>query len=54
MHPLDPEIGITWPAAAEVVLSGKDAAAPGLAEALRSGLLPSYEACQARTRTLRG
>ena len=54
VHPLDPDIGIAWPDGAEAVLSGKDAAAPGLAEALRTGLLPSYEECLARARALRG
>lgn len=53
VHPLDPDIGITWPAAAGAVLSAKDAAAPGLADALRSGILPRYEACLARARSLR-
>jgi dTDP-4-dehydrorhamnose 3,5-epimerase len=54
VHPLDPDLGIAWPAGAGPVLSGQDAAAPGLAEALRSGLLPGYEACLARARSLRG
>jgi dTDP-4-dehydrorhamnose 3,5-epimerase len=53
VHPLDPDLGIGWPAGADVVLSGKDAAAPGLAEALRLGLLPGYDACLARARALR-
>jgi dTDP-4-dehydrorhamnose 3,5-epimerase len=53
VHPLDPDLGIAWPAGAGVVLSGKDAAAPGLAEALRTGLLPGYGACLARARALR-
>ena len=53
VHPLDPDLAIGWPAGADVVLSGKDAAAPGLAEALRSGLLPGYDACLARARVLR-
>ncbi len=53
VHPLDPDLGIDWPAGADVVLSGKDAAAPGLAEALRLGLLPGYDACLARARALR-
>ena len=35
------------------VLSPKDAEAPPLAEALRAGLLPSYEDCAARYRELR-
>jgi dTDP-4-dehydrorhamnose 3,5-epimerase len=48
VHPLDPAIGITWPtttrsgAALEPILSVKDAKAPTLEEAQRSGLLPSY------------
>jgi dTDP-4-dehydrorhamnose 3,5-epimerase len=46
VHPLDPELGIAWPRDIEPVLSPKDAAAPSLAEALKTGLLPSYETCQ--------
>ena len=53
IHPLDPDIGIDWPDSASAILSGKDAAAPGLEQALASGLLPTYEACMAHTRTLR-
>ncbi|WP_407912997.1 dTDP-4-dehydrorhamnose 3,5-epimerase [Kitasatospora sp. NE20-6] len=48
VHPLDPDLGIAWPADAPQ-LSDRDAAAPSLAEALASGLLPSYEACRAYT-----
>lgn len=44
IHPLDPELAISWPAAAPL-LSEKDAAAPSLAEARAAGLLPRYEAC---------
>ena len=46
VDPLDPELGIAWPAVGrdgrplELVLSAKDEAAPTLAEALSSGLLP--------------
>ena len=47
VHPLDPALGLPWPADLELVLSPKDAAAPSLAEALASGLLPSYESCLA-------
>lgn len=47
IHPLDPVIGITWPGDVEVVLSEKDAVAPGLNEALYRGLLPRYGACAA-------
>jgi dTDP-4-dehydrorhamnose 3,5-epimerase len=45
VHPLDPAIGIAWPPGAEPVLSGKDAAAPTLAQARDAGLLPEYAAC---------
>jgi dTDP-4-dehydrorhamnose 3,5-epimerase len=44
VHALDPELGIEWPVA-EPVLSPKDEAAPGLAEARDAGLLPDYHAC---------
>ena len=47
VHPLDPAIGITWPADMERVLSGKDASAPSLAEAQSAGLLPDYGTCRA-------
>ncbi|WP_113705305.1 dTDP-4-dehydrorhamnose 3,5-epimerase family protein [Nonomuraea lactucae] len=46
VHPLDPELGIAWPEGVEPLLSAKDAAAPGLEEALRAGLLPDYEECR--------
>jgi dTDP-4-dehydrorhamnose 3,5-epimerase len=45
IHPLDPAIGIAWPTEVEVILSEKDAAAPGLDEARRIGLLPDYHKC---------
>jgi dTDP-4-dehydrorhamnose 3,5-epimerase len=41
INPLDPELGVAWPAA-EPVLSTKDEAAPTLAEARATGLLPRY------------
>jgi dTDP-4-dehydrorhamnose 3,5-epimerase len=47
VHPLDPAIGIAWPADTEPVLSDKDASAPSLAEARSAGLLPDYGDCQA-------
>jgi dTDP-4-dehydrorhamnose 3,5-epimerase len=53
VHPLDPEIGIAWPVDTEPVLSGKDAAAPTLEEARRSGLLPDYADCLAYRASLR-
>lgn len=45
IHPLDPELGIAWPAEAPQ-LSAKDAAAASLAGTLASGGLPDYEECQ--------
>ena len=47
IHPLDPALGLPWPSGAESVLSEKDAAAPTLAEAKSSGLLPTMAECQA-------
>ena len=47
IDPLDPDLGLPWPVAeVELVLSEKDASAPGLAEIERSGLLPSYDVCR--------
>jgi dTDP-4-dehydrorhamnose 3,5-epimerase len=45
VHPLDPDVGIGWPGGIDPVLSEKDAAAPGLEEALALGLLPDYREC---------
>ena len=47
ISPLDPELAIGWPRGIEPVLSARDAAAPTLAEAYKSGLLPSYQAYEA-------
>jgi dTDP-4-dehydrorhamnose 3,5-epimerase len=47
IDPLDPALGIAWPAGVEPLLSPKDAQAPTLAEAERLGLLPSYRDCRA-------
>ncbi len=46
IHPLDPEIGIEWPAGVTPVLSPKDDAAPSLTEARETGLLADYTACR--------
>jgi len=60
VHPLDPEIGVAWPHEDRAgrplhpLLSDKDAAAPGLAEALRRGLLPTAERSAAHVEALRG
>lgn len=49
INPLDPELGIEWPAVARdgsplvYELSEKDTAAPTLAQASESGLLPVYD-----------
>jgi dTDP-4-dehydrorhamnose 3,5-epimerase len=53
VHPLDPDIGIEWPADTEPVLSGKDAAAPTLEAARQAGLLPVYADCEAYVSSLR-
>ena len=45
IHPLDPDLALPWPEGEHSVLSPKDAAAPPLAEAITSGLLPQYRDC---------
>ncbi|MEV0532232.1 dTDP-4-dehydrorhamnose 3,5-epimerase [Kitasatospora sp. NPDC050463] len=52
VHPLDPDLGIEWPTDVPQ-LSARDDAAPSLAEALATGLLPDYEKCLAFTESLR-
>lgn len=52
VHPLDPDLGIEWPAEAPL-LSARDEAAPSLADALAAGLLPRYPACRAYEESLR-
>lgn len=54
VNPLDPALALPWPAGAEPVLSDKDRAAPTLAEAAGAGILPRWDACQARYAELRG
>lgn len=58
LHPLDPDLDLPsltgWPADAAPLLSDKDAAAPTLAEAQASGLLPSYAECVRFYDSLRG
>ncbi|MGV9883504.1 dTDP-4-dehydrorhamnose 3,5-epimerase family protein [Streptomyces sp. NPDC003006] len=53
IHPLDPRLGITWPAGIAPVLSEKDAAAPGLKELERKGRLPDFASCVEFHQTLR-
>ena len=45
IHPLDPDLALPWPEGEHSALSPKDAAAPPLAEAIASGLLPQYRDC---------
>jgi dTDP-4-dehydrorhamnose 3,5-epimerase len=54
VHPLDPAVGIAWPAGMEPVLSERDASAPSLEQARAAGLLPDYDACQTYAATLSG
>jgi dTDP-4-dehydrorhamnose 3,5-epimerase len=54
ISPLDPALALPWPAGPAPLLSGKDAAAPTLAEGRDRGLLPTMAACQARYTALRG
>src|SRR5262245_44955605 len=53
INPLDPALGIAWPADIEPILSAKDASAPTLAGVAEAGLLSTYERCLAYQRTLR-
>ncbi|MFF2656990.1 dTDP-4-dehydrorhamnose 3,5-epimerase family protein [Kitasatospora sp. NPDC058032] len=53
VHPLDPDLAIEWPAGTPQ-LSARDAAAPTLAEAIETGLLPDYEECLRYRRSLSG
>jgi epimerase EvaD len=43
VSPLDPALGLPWPADLELVLSDKDRDAPTLAEARSAGWLPRWE-----------
>jgi dTDP-4-dehydrorhamnose 3,5-epimerase len=55
IDPTDKEIGLRFPEeAGSLLLSPKDTDAPGLTEALDSGLLPTWDACQAYYATLKG
>lgn len=47
LHPLDPALGIHWPAGLAPLLSPRDDESPSLAHAAEQGLLPSYEECLA-------
>lgn len=43
VHPLDTDLNLPWPDGTDSVLSPKDSAAPTLAQARETGLLPSYK-----------
>jgi 5-epimerase len=45
INPLDPALGLPWPADLEPLLSGKDAEAPSLATLRAAGALPDYADC---------
>ena len=53
IHPLDTELALPWPDGQASLISPKDAAAPTLAEAVATGLLPRYEDCVAHYAHLR-
>ena len=53
INPLDPALGLPWPADIEPLLSEKDTAAPTLAEAEAAGMLPAYADCVAWYERLR-
>ncbi|MDP9101652.1 MAG: dTDP-4-dehydrorhamnose 3,5-epimerase [Actinomycetota bacterium] len=54
IDPLDPALGLPWPAGLELTLSDKDRAAPSLAQAESNGLLPRYADCVSYAGTLGG
>lgn len=45
VDPLDPELGLPWPADIDPILSARDRAAPSLRAALAQGMLPRFEHC---------
>lgn len=53
VDPLDPALGLPWPADLEAILSDKDRTAPTLAQAAETDVLPHWSACQARYADLR-
>ncbi|MGL5815939.1 MAG: dTDP-4-dehydrorhamnose 3,5-epimerase family protein [Phycicoccus sp.] len=52
VNPLDPALGLVLPEGIRPRLSAKDAAAPDIADAASSGLLPTMAACVARADAL--
>lgn len=53
VNPLDPGLGLRLPDGITPLLSDKDRAAPSLAQARESGLLPTWQACREHERRLR-
>ncbi|MCG8916107.1 dTDP-4-dehydrorhamnose 3,5-epimerase family protein [Actinokineospora sp. PR83] len=53
INPLDANLALPWEPGLPAVLSEKDEAAPSLAEALATGLLPQYADCVAHYEKLR-
>ncbi|GLZ36626.1 dTDP-4-dehydrorhamnose 3,5-epimerase family protein [Actinokineospora sp. NBRC 105648] len=53
INALDPDLAIDWGLTGEPLMSDKDAAALGLAEAAQAGLLPTYDECRALEARLR-
>jgi dTDP-4-dehydrorhamnose 3,5-epimerase len=53
IDPMDPALGIDWPADIVPILSDRDAAAPSLAQAQALGLLPDYHLSRMPQRRLR-
>ena len=51
IHPLDPELGIAWPAETPQ-LSARDTNMPTLREALEAGRLPEFDVCERYTQSL--
>lgn len=53
INPLDPALGIDWPFDGDLVLSDRDAAAPGLADVAATGVLPTWSDTRAFVDALR-
>ena len=52
INPIDPELGLSFPSNIELILSDKDLQAPGLDEARKQGILPTWEASLSRYKLL--
>ncbi|HVW44570.1 MAG TPA: dTDP-4-dehydrorhamnose 3,5-epimerase [Amycolatopsis sp.] len=52
VSPFDPELALPWPADIDPIVSEKDTAAPTLAQALATDLLPRYDDCVAHYASL--